>query len=97
LQLTVAVFATRDEIRDWLAYQAERFDLHFALVPYWPEFEVVPLTAWCEFDQHKDAEHWREVPSDPPAPISIAAGIGRRDVSAGRAGQEPGRAMAPRW
>jgi hypothetical protein len=55
------MFATRDEIRDWLAYQAGRFDLHFALVRYRPEFEVVPLAAWGEFDQHKDAEHWREV------------------------------------
>jgi hypothetical protein len=61
LQITVSVFATRDEIRDWLAYQAGRFDLHFALVRYWPEFEVVPLAAWSEFDQHKDAEQWREV------------------------------------
>jgi len=61
LQITVSVLATRDEIRDWLAYQAGRFDLHFALVQYWPEFKVVPLAAWSEFDQHKDAEQWREV------------------------------------
>jgi hypothetical protein len=61
LQITVSVFATRDEIRDWLAYQAGRFDLHFALVRYWPEFEVVPLAAWSEFDLHKNAEQWREV------------------------------------
>jgi hypothetical protein len=61
LQITVSVFATRDEIRDWLAYQAGRFELHFALVRYWPEFKVVPLAPWSEFDQHKDAEQWREV------------------------------------
>jgi hypothetical protein len=61
LQIAVSVFATRDEIRDWLAYQAGRFDLHFALVRYWPEFKVVPLADWSEFDQHKDAEQWREV------------------------------------
>jgi hypothetical protein len=61
LQITVSVLATRDEIRDWLAYQAGRFDLHFALVRYWPQFAVVPLAEWGEFDQHKDAEAWREV------------------------------------
>lgn len=59
--MQISVLATRDEIRDWLAYQAGRFDLHFALVRYWPEFEVVPLAAWSEFDQHKDAGHWREI------------------------------------
>lgn len=61
MQATVSVFATRDEIRDWLASQAGRFDLHFALVRYRPEFEVVPLAAWGEFDQFKAAEQWREV------------------------------------
>ncbi len=61
MQITVSVLATRDEIRDWIAYQAGRFDLHFALVRYWPEFEVVPLAAWSEFDKQKDAEQWREV------------------------------------
>jgi hypothetical protein len=61
LQITVSVFATRDEIRDWLACQAGRFGLHFALVRYWPEFEVVPLADWSDFEQHKDAEQWREV------------------------------------
>jgi hypothetical protein len=61
LQITLSVLATRDEIRDWIAYQAGRFDLHFALVQYWPAFEVVPLAAWSEYDQHKDAEQWREV------------------------------------
>lgn len=61
MQITVSVLATRDEIRDWLAYQARRFDLHFALVQYWPEFAVVPLAGWEEFDQHKGAESWREV------------------------------------
>jgi len=61
LQITVSVLATREEIRDWLTYQAGRFDLYFALVRYWPGFEVLPLATWSEFDQHKDAEHWREV------------------------------------
>src|SRR4051812_682151 len=61
MQITVSVLATRDEIYDWLAYQAGRFDLHFALVRYSPKFQVVPLAAWSELDQHKDAKQWREV------------------------------------
>jgi hypothetical protein len=64
LQITVSVFATRDELRDWLAYQAGRFDLHFALVRYRPQFEVVPLAAWSAFDQHKGDEQWQEVWAD---------------------------------
>lgn len=61
MQITVSVLAVRDEIRGWLAYQAGRFDLHFALVRYWPTFEVMPLAEWGEYDQYKDAEQWREV------------------------------------
>jgi hypothetical protein len=61
VRITLSVLATRDEIRDWLAYQATRFDLHFALVRYQPEYQAVALRGWDEYDQHKGAEHWREV------------------------------------
>jgi hypothetical protein len=55
MQIKVSVFATRDEIHDWLAYQAGRFVLHFALVRYWPEFKVVPLADWQQFKEQNQA------------------------------------------
>ncbi len=61
MQISVSLLATRDEIGAWLAYQAVRFDLYFALVHYQPEFELVPLTEWTEHDRHKDHEGWREI------------------------------------
>jgi hypothetical protein len=61
VQITVSLFATRDEISDWLADQAGRFNLHFALVRYRPAFEVVPLPEWDEDAGRADAGPWREV------------------------------------
>lgn len=60
-QITVSVLATLDEVGDWLAYQAGRFDLNFALVRHRPAFAVVPLASWSEFAQHRESEEWREV------------------------------------
>jgi hypothetical protein len=61
MQTTVSVFATRDEIQTWLACQAERFDLHFALVRHWPEFSVIPLMDWQHFKEQEQAVQAREV------------------------------------
>src|SRR4051812_41015211 len=61
MQITVCVFATRDEVYDWIAYQATRFDLHFALVRHQPEFEVIPLADWHQFEEREQTVQAREV------------------------------------
>lgn len=61
MQITVCVFVTREEIQDWLAQQTTRFELHFALVRYWPEFEVIPLPDWQQFKEQEQPAQIREV------------------------------------
>lgn len=48
MQITIAAFATIDDIRDWITPFAEKTPLYFALVVYFP-YRVIPLTHWDHF------------------------------------------------
>lgn len=50
-----------DEIYDWIAYQTKRFELHFALIKYFPEFEVKPMTHWQQFKDQAQVVQVNEV------------------------------------
>jgi len=65
MQLSISLFATRDELEGWVAAQAKRLPLHFALVRHRPTFELVPLPAWGRFldaDRERPAaEVWMDL------------------------------------
>jgi hypothetical protein len=61
MQITVNIFATADEIHAWFEYHLTRFDLHFALIKHWPDFDVIPLPDWQTFKEQAVTLRSREL------------------------------------
>ncbi|WP_027360580.1 hypothetical protein [Desulforegula conservatrix] len=65
MQITVTLFITKNEIFNLLKKQTDKHDLYFAIVKYWPNFEVIHLHSWEQFleqDQiHNPRELWIDI------------------------------------
>lgn len=61
MQITVTLFITKNEIFDWMSIQAKKHDLYFAIVKYWPNFEVIPLQNWEQFKEQDQIHNPREI------------------------------------
>jgi hypothetical protein len=48
MQITMSFFATHGEVIDWMTHLTDRFNLHFALVKYWPKWQALAMKSWSD-------------------------------------------------